>query len=193
LGYIGAIILITIILKIIFYPDQLIAYVNQKKKETIKNELNEVDERKRRTNSYLKRKLFKKRKKELLKRSKIISGKIRFLFFVLQLFILIQFIHTLSNIDKGDLNYFWFNLSERDYTLLLPIIILITNLIEGIPTEGIKEKSELFIYIMINILIFGVAVFLNSSILIYWLSGSLFSLLLKTTYPSIGRHVFKIN
>ncbi|MDM5292014.1 YidC/Oxa1 family membrane protein insertase [Peribacillus simplex] len=181
LGYLISLILMTIILKMIFIPSKIASHKNKTRKKYILEELERIDERKRRTHKLIRKKALKIKKMKLYKENNIISWKSTFPLIFFQFFIIIQFIHSLHAIDfeKGNLPYLWFNLANRDFTFILPLLVFTLNLIEGYPKKSKNFKIDLTIYLILNVLILLFAIYLPSSILIYWISGTCFFIIIE--------------
>jgi YidC/Oxa1 family membrane protein insertase len=188
-GYLGSLILMSLFLKILFIPEQISSYKNRIKKREIRDEIRKIQDRKFKTSNWARRKVLNKRKKDLYKEKQILPRTQRMLIIIFEFFVIIEFLHMCRMIGniKGDLQYMWFDLTKKDNTLLLPFMVLFVNLVDGYPKEEGNKILSFIIYATFNLLIFYFSMHLPSSVLVYWIIGSLVSipinLLLYTKIP----------
>ncbi|MEB9975390.1 YidC/Oxa1 family membrane protein insertase [Bacillus cereus] len=179
-NYLIAIILSSLLLKIITTPFRVVSLVNIAKKEKVSIELREFSELKdKERDKKEKRKLLKlyRKKRKLLYKSYKVKG----LFFVLIIFfiqlpLIISFIKNLHVMEElNDLKYFWFSLDKIDPFFIFPIFYFIFTMFDNLFIKRYKSKFMLIFNICIAILIFIVSLSVHSSILIYWIISTVYT------------------
>lgn len=182
-GYLMSLIILSAFLKLTTIPNKIIGFNNKKRLSPIKERLEQLKHKKGliKNVTWVRRRVFKIRIKQLYKKQRIVSIKMRTLLVLFQLFLTIQFIHMITRIDPihGNIAHFWFNLSEKDTTLILPLTVLLLNLIEGYPDSERNELKDFIAYGVINLLIFIFALYMPSAVLVYWVISTLLSLALN--------------
>lgn len=183
LGYLVSLIILSVFMKLTTIPNKMIGFNNKKRKNIVKERLNELRRKKdmKKNVTWVRRRIFRIRIKQIYKEQKIISIKKRTLLVLAQLFVTIQFIHMITRINpiNGHIANVWFNLAEKDVTFILPIVVLILNSIEGYPESTNSDLKDFIIYAVINLLIFIFALHMPSAVVIYWVVTTILSILVN--------------
>lgn len=183
LGYLISLTILSMLIMLISIPNKIIGFNNKKRKESVKERLDELKRKRdiQKNVTWVRRRVFKIRIRQVYKAKKIISLKKRTLLVLVQLFITIQFIHMIARIDPidGHISNVWFNLAEKDATFILPIIILLLNLIEGYPEGQNSDLKDFIAYSIINLLIFIFALHMPSAVVVYWVVTTVLSIVIN--------------
>lgn len=170
LTHIVTIILISLLLKIIISPIKILFLINQEKKSLIDKKIDQS----------LDKESFKKTKKKIYKDNKLIHPLILFILFCIQLTITLSFIQTLYQLNTiKNTKYLWFTLGEKDSLFILPIILILTIIIEKIITKKIEKDKIGFLDVFVIIFISIIALNVWSTIIIYWITANIYSLLIE--------------
>lgn len=181
--YIGtffSVVILSFLTKLTLYKNQIDSLNNALKREVIQNDIDDLFQKFRKTRNLAKKKAIKNKKKLIKSDIGIIPFKRRILLIIIQIYVLASFIRSLYNHQIINNHVLWFNLNDKDHYYILPILVLLINAITEWPYK--KKISNFIFYIIANICIFLLTTQLKSIILVYWITISSLTLIIKKMY-----------
>lgn len=167
-----AIVITTLLVKLLFIPIYIIRFKNTKLKELISQKVKEL------ALSEEQIKTFKKNKKYLYQWVGIKKAKVMIALFAIELAVLILLIKSISSVSLDSV--VWLNVAKKDYlmTIIYTIILIINEMrfIKRTPTESKKFQYVLSSAAVIFFCYLSLTVGVN--IIIYWMIIVSFNLIL---------------
>ncbi|MGG2932632.1 membrane protein insertase YidC [Bacillus pacificus] len=176
INYCLAIVLVCFLLRIILFPISARIFIYRRKISMIKAEKETIN------NKYPESKMRKEREKEikrLYEKNGIDFKKQGCLPILIQLPIIVLFVNAITNNDIiTHTKFLWFTLGERDSLYLLPICAGVMTLLEAPIANKIENVSKgIKRMLIMPCLIVFLGVFFQSSLLVFWITSSLISII----------------